>query len=439
MTLGNHNLKTVLVFLFVCLLLTYSKVIAQQAPIAQIIKELDEAVLPITSLIPNNDLSDLPKLNEILKNKSIVALGEATHGTSEFFTVKHRLVEYLVTQMNFRIFVIEGDFAGAKLMNDYITTRTTGTIDSALKSMAVGFWFTQEFVDLINWMKQYNQDKLSRDQIKFYGCDMQFAFTSATLLLNGSIRLKNPLSEKALLGLTKISKYGFGNISKDDKQLMIETSVELNATLHQEEDSLTKQYINTFLQTIEYATQNYLFNKDIVRDKYMARNSEWIYNHEGKRKMIIWAHNLHIAKDFPGNSNILPMGGHLAKTFPQDYYALGFGFDSGTLRGYDPLARKAVNFVLPSVAIKNSTDFIFSQSSMSNFILDFQRAYAFPSLNSVLNERLHVRSIGGQYKADKQAEGKDGTYQKLGNLYDGIIFIRNTTASHEPVYRLTSK
>ena len=403
-----------------------------------IISELDRAGFPLKSLNPNDDLSDLVQLQDIFKDKSIVALGEATHGTREFFTVKHRLIQYLVAQMGFRTFVIEADFAGAGLMNDYISIGK-GTIDSALKGLTVGFWFTQEFVELVDWMKHYNLGKAGSDQIKFYGCDMQFAFTSATLISNGSIRLKNPLSEKAMTGLMKISKYGFGNVSKDDSKLLIETVKELQANISQEKDSLTKQYIHTVLQTIEYATQNDWFNKDIVRDKYMAKNSEWIYNHEGKRKMIIWAHNLHIAKDFPGNSNILPMGGHLAKTFPRDYYSLGFGFDSGTLRGYDPLTRKAVNFVLPSVAIKNSTDFIFSQSSMSNFILDFQIAAAFPSLNSVLNERLHARSIGGQYKADKQAEGKDGTYQKFGKLYDGIIFIRKTTASHEPVYRLTSK
>jgi len=136
--------------------------------------------------------------------------------------------------------------------------------------------------------------------------------------------------------------------------------------------------------------------------------------------MIVWAHNLHVAKDITKNDN-LPMGYYLNRQVQGAYYALAFGFNSGKLiTNYI----KPVIYDIPDVQIKNSSDYVFSQCMVPNFILDFKSSASDPAIASFLNQKLHSRAIGAIYFPDKEANGDNGTYQKLIKMYDGIIFIR---------------
>src|SRR5690606_21030358 len=132
--------------------------------------------------------------------------------------------------------------------------------------------------------------------------------------------------------------------------------------------------------------------KNIVRDRYMAENTAWIYHHESDDKMIIWAHNLHVAKDLARDNN-LPMGSYLAKVFPDEYYVFGFGFNAGQLGGYNRQGEKHV-FIIPDVSIKKSSDYIFKQVNTPNFILDFKTASRDSLIANFLDEKLHARAIG---------------------------------------------
>src|SRR5690606_36348548 len=73
-----------------------------------LVKAINSKLIPIKSVEVSSDFfSDLEKLKVILKDKRIVGLGEATHGTHEFFTFKHRMLEFLVKEMGFKTFAIE--------------------------------------------------------------------------------------------------------------------------------------------------------------------------------------------------------------------------------------------------------------------------------------------------------------------------------------------
>lgn len=398
---------------------------------SDLISALNSNIIPLKTLSPEDDFSDLVPLGTILKDKRIVALGEATHGTKEFFDYKHRLLKYLVTELGFKTFVIEADFAGTDAMNDYVLYGK-GTPYNGLKQMTIGVWFTQEFVNMVEWIKQYNSTKAFSDKVKFYGCDMQFAFNSGAAIKNGLIKLQTPLSPEAKKGLELITKWAYVKVDKEDMQLMKTLAKELENAVIIEPDlrknALYKQYIKAMIQTIEYAeAPPFIFNKNIIRDRYMADNIEWIYNYESKSKMVVWAHNLHIAKDLTKDNN-LPMGYYLTQKFSNDYYAMGFGFSSGQLKAYDMKQRKTIIYSIPDVQIKNSSDYIFKQVNVPNFILDFKTSSATPLIATFLNQKLHARAIGADYNAAKQAQG-EGTYQKSIKMYDAIIFIRETNAA----------
>jgi erythromycin esterase len=66
--------------------------------------------------------ADLQCLRRIIGDARIVSLGEATHGTREFFQLKHRLLEFLVTELDFAIFGIEANYPECLRINDYVRT-----------------------------------------------------------------------------------------------------------------------------------------------------------------------------------------------------------------------------------------------------------------------------------------------------------------------------
>src|SRR4029450_5293537 len=113
---------------------------------------------------------DLRPLKNLVRNARIVALGEGTHGTSEFFRMKHRILEFLATEMGFTIFAIEANMPEAYRVNDFVLTGR-GDPKALLKGMYFWTWNTQEVLDMILWMRDFNQS--GKGRIEFTGFDMQ--------------------------------------------------------------------------------------------------------------------------------------------------------------------------------------------------------------------------------------------------------------------------
>jgi erythromycin esterase-like protein len=129
--------------------------------------------IPFETTEPGSGFGDLMPLKELIGDARIVALGEATHGTHEFFQMKHRLVEFLVEEMGFNIFVIEANWPEANLVNGYVRT-CEGDEVTLLAGLYFWTWNTQEVLDMIRWMCIRNQDPGDAPEVSFVGFDMQF-------------------------------------------------------------------------------------------------------------------------------------------------------------------------------------------------------------------------------------------------------------------------
>lgn len=114
--------------------------------------------------------ADMQPLKKVVGKARIVALGEATHGTREFFQLKHRMVEFLASEMGFTIFSIEANMPEAYRLNDFVLTGK-GDPAGLLKGMYFWTWNTQEVLDMILWMREFN--KSGKGRIEFTGFDMQ--------------------------------------------------------------------------------------------------------------------------------------------------------------------------------------------------------------------------------------------------------------------------
>ena len=84
-----------------------------------------------------NGFADLQFLRDMIGDAKVVALGEATHGTREFFLMKHRILKFLVQEMGFNLFAIEASWPEANRLNEYVHT---GVGDPAILLSGLYFW-----------------------------------------------------------------------------------------------------------------------------------------------------------------------------------------------------------------------------------------------------------------------------------------------------------
>jgi erythromycin esterase-like protein len=126
--------------------------------------------IPLKTVEAWHGFDDMAPLGNIVGNARIVELGEATHGTREFFQMKHRMVEYLATQKGFTIFSIEANMPEAYRLNDFVLNGI-GDPKQLLKGMYFWTWDTEEVLDMILWMREFNRS--GKGRIEFTGFDMQ--------------------------------------------------------------------------------------------------------------------------------------------------------------------------------------------------------------------------------------------------------------------------
>lgn len=91
----------------------------------EVIAWIEDAAHPLNTLSPNQPLDDLAPFKEMVGDTELIGLGEATHGSSEFFSMKHRLIKYLVEEMGFTTFVLETDGVIGLALDEYILKGTS--------------------------------------------------------------------------------------------------------------------------------------------------------------------------------------------------------------------------------------------------------------------------------------------------------------------------
>lgn len=117
-----------------------------------------------------SDDSDLVALDKVIGSAKVVGLGEDTHGTHEFFQMKHRILQYLVKKKGFTIFSIEASMPQAYQLNDYVLDGK-GDPKKLIANMGYWTWDTKEVLAMVEWMHEYN--KTAEKKVKFTGFDMR--------------------------------------------------------------------------------------------------------------------------------------------------------------------------------------------------------------------------------------------------------------------------
>ena len=142
-------------------------------------KWLAANAIRLNTVEAGHGFDDMKPLKKLIGKARIVSLGEATHGTREFFQLKHRMLEYLATEMGFNIFSIEANMPEAYRLNDYVLNGK-GDPAQLIHGMYFWTWNTQEVLDMVLWMREFN--KSGKGRVQFTGFDMQTPDVAAVIV-----------------------------------------------------------------------------------------------------------------------------------------------------------------------------------------------------------------------------------------------------------------
>lgn len=197
---------------------------------------LADAVTPLETTAPASDSRDLRALGERLGDRRVVGLGEATHGTREFFELKHRIVRHLVTEHGFRLFGIEASFGETLAVNDYVLGGD-GDPESVVGDMQFWTWNTEAVREFVEWVRAFNDGRPRGDQVKYYGIDAQFVEASAARLADYLAGAAPSLSEEVAADLAALHDDDFEHGDQDTVRAQVETATRLVDVLGAELDA----------------------------------------------------------------------------------------------------------------------------------------------------------------------------------------------------------
>lgn len=374
---------------------------------------LKQNIYPLRTFEPDSSSNDdLKILKKLIGNSKVVALGENTHGSSEIFKMKHRIIKYLTENDGFNIFSIEANMPEAYQLNDYIIDGKGNPTD-LIKGMYFWTWRTQEVLNMVEWMKNHNK---ADDKIYFTGFDMQYYFRAIQELsdtFKDQTKIQNVITElkTTLDAINKESKYSRQTIVSQENKKKIAKQLNslrnfINSSNYQESK---KNWLSQNVRIIEqYMDSN-------SRDKYMAENLLWIKSQNPNSKIVAWAHNAHIKKT--GNL----MGNYLSDNLKNDYLTIGFTFYKGN---YTAVWDKGSTTFQAQEAYPGTYEYFFNAINEPIFVMDLREAKKQNSVYSKwLLDKLPFRSVGSA-KIDNEFSETDLTAD-----FDLIIFINESTHS----------
>jgi erythromycin esterase len=265
---------------------------------------------------PSNDLEPL---RAIVGQSQIVALADATHGTHEFFTVKLRMIDFLVREMGFDVVAFEAPFTTGNRLNEYVQGGggdPRAILADADQRLYYRFWNVEEMLAVVEWMRAYNANRGPRPAVVLAGFD--------TMDQDGAEE-----AVTAYLGATDPAAADEARREYD----CVPASVECQRRAAGVRDRLASRRGELSAVTGAAAFDDALHHAAVVvqsyafpyRDEGMAGNVAWVKSHRGTTgRMVLWAHQEHAGKTesewVPGKRS---MGWHLSRQFGGDYVVIG--------------------------------------------------------------------------------------------------------------------
>lgn len=395
---------------------------------------------------------DLDVLMDCIGDAKYVLLGEASHGTHEYYTWRMRITQRLIREKRFSFIAVEGDWPDCYRVNRYVkgyphSGKNATEVLTAFNRWPTWMWANWEMVAFSEWLRNFNRNLMAGKRIGFYGLDVYSLWESMEAIIT-YLRKNDPGALKTALNAMRC----FEPYRSDEGQSYARASYIVPELCGKEVVALLREITrkmpryNSDRENVFSTEQNALVAVNAekyyramirggpsswnIRDDHMVSTLNRLMAFHGNgAKCIVWEHNTHIgdaratdmARDGMMNVGQLVREQHAA----MGAVSVGFGSYKGTViagREWGDVMRKM--HVPP--AKKGSWEYILHQASGGNdslFILD-----------SLKNERaldayLDHRAIGVVYHPEHEQYG-NYVPSILPSRYDAFIFLDETKALH---------
>ncbi|MEV0537861.1 erythromycin esterase family protein [Kitasatospora sp. NPDC050463] len=314
---------------------------------------------PLRTTDPSGALADLRPFGRMVGEARVVGLGEATHGSHEFFTVKHRVFRYLVEEKGFRAFALEAPWSSGLRLDAYLL-RGEGDVEQIMDEEFRGtyrWWNNAEYRGLLQWMRAYNVEH-PKDPVRFVGDDGGFAGVELYDKVNAYAAEARPelaprLAElyRGLRPATDAETYVNDYLAKPaaERRELAERTGRAVELLQQRPgtgaDADAYAWALQHATAIHQMTTLYAFDLDDprgitdamrYRDLTMAQNVAWWQRQTGD-KIVLAAHNSHVAlRTYAPASHPKVQGEFLREEIGDGYLSVGLTFDHGSFNAFGP-------------------------------------------------------------------------------------------------------
>ncbi len=408
------------------------------------------------------DADDYDSLLQLIGDARFVLLGEASHGTHEFYFERAAITKRLVVEKGFSILAIEADWPDSARVHRYV--RGAGTADSNANEALSGFrrfptwmWRNAIVVEFVEWLREFNKSvDPKRAPVGFYGMDLYSLHASIEAVLRYLDKVDPDSARRARLRYSCFDhfsrnpqEYGYAATAgaiESCEDAVVEQLVELQ----QKATEFLSRDGEVAAEEFFFAEQNARLVKDAeqyyrsmfrgrasswnLRDRHMVETLENLVAHlNGSRqpKAIVWAHNSHLGDaratemSHYGEVNV---GQLVRERFGSEAVLIGFSTHYGTVTAASdwgaPAERKNVR-----PALRGSYEDLFHETGLPRFWIDLRGAGQI----AVLQQRRIERAIGVIYRPESERLSHY-FHARLPEQFDAIIHIDETRAV-EPLER----
>ena len=409
-----------------------------------LIRNLADAAEPFASI----EAADLNPLMERIGSARIVLLGEATHGTSEFYRMRERITRDLVVKKGFRFVAIEADWPDAARVDHYVRHfRYPPSEWTAFARFPTWMWRNTEVRDFVSWLRKHNGSVERNERAAFHGLDLYSLYDSIRSVLNYLDEV-DPQS-------AKVARERYGCLTPWQRDPATYGHAALTGSYPTCESHVVRALTDLLAKRRTYAEHDGERFLDAEQNARLVANAERYYRimYYGSRaswnlrdshmfetlknlltfygpdsKAVVWAHNSHV-----GNAGATEMAargeynlGQLCRReFGELAYLVGFGTHSGTVAAASewdgPMEIKTIRPALP-----NSYEQLCHATGLARFMLGLRGRGDLCGPTGLGKERLE-RAIGVIYRPETEL-ASHYFRASLPQQFDEYIWFDNTSA-----------
>jgi len=375
----------------------------------------------------------------------VVLIGEASHGTSEFYRARAQITRRLVERHGFTIIAAEADWPDAAKIDHFARHLQPSTwVDEGFKRFPTWMWRNQEVAEFVGWLRSHNEPLAPEERVEFRGLDVYSLGSSIREVLDYLDRIDPQAASAARRRYGCLSPWHEEPAIYGHKVMLGEPSCEdavveqLRALLDQRLEYLERDGGSFFnaernarvvLAAEQYYRAMYQGSAESwnLRDRHMFDTLRALLEHRGENaKAVVWAHNSHI-----GNAASTSMGwggefniGELCRTaFGRDAVLIGMATDRGEVAAADnwdePMQIKQVRPSRP-----DSWEQLFLRTGVASSLTTWRDD---ASLRQTLARPRLERAIGVIYRP--ATERQSHYFQAiLSEQFDALIWLAETTA-----------